>query len=96
MPRNEDEAVALVDAYLERATTDVRLAKIEPRGSGAGTAPGRCRSRRLGGRRSRRRSRGRTSRRRCPRPLGGGLRDEVARAEADENRPGNEPGNIGS
>jgi integrase len=29
MPGNEDEAVALVDAYLERANTDVRLAQID-------------------------------------------------------------------
>jgi len=28
MPGNEDEAVALVDAYLERANTDVRMAQI--------------------------------------------------------------------
>jgi integrase len=29
MPGNEDEAVALVDAYLERSNTDTRLAQIE-------------------------------------------------------------------
>jgi integrase len=29
MPGNEDEAVTLADAYLERANTDVRLAQIE-------------------------------------------------------------------
>lgn len=29
MPGNEDEAVALVDAYLERAHTDDRLAQLE-------------------------------------------------------------------
>jgi hypothetical protein len=30
MPGNEDEAIALVDAYLERADTRLRLAQVEP------------------------------------------------------------------
>jgi hypothetical protein len=30
MPGNEDEAVALVDAYLERADTRQRLSQMEP------------------------------------------------------------------
>ena len=30
MPGNEDEAVALVDAYLERAGTERRLAQLDP------------------------------------------------------------------
>ena len=29
MPGNEDEAVALVDAYLERATTARRIAQLD-------------------------------------------------------------------
>ena len=29
MPGNEDEAVALVDAYLERANTNERIAQID-------------------------------------------------------------------
>jgi hypothetical protein len=29
MPGNEDEAAALLDAYLERANTKARLAQIE-------------------------------------------------------------------
>ena len=29
MPGNEDEAVALVDAYLERTTTGLRLAQLD-------------------------------------------------------------------
>jgi hypothetical protein len=30
MPGNEDEAVALVDSYLERAATQSRVASVEP------------------------------------------------------------------
>jgi hypothetical protein len=30
MPGNEDEAVALVDAYLERATTARRITRLDP------------------------------------------------------------------
>ena len=30
MPGNEDEAAALLDAYLERANTRARLAQLEP------------------------------------------------------------------
>jgi hypothetical protein len=29
MPGNEDEAVALVDAYLERANSETRLAQLD-------------------------------------------------------------------
>jgi integrase len=30
MPGNEDEAAGLLDAYLERANTQARLAQLEP------------------------------------------------------------------